>query len=256
MGFFITEPNYGDYLIQLKTDRKRSTEEVIDDIRRRIESTQPALRVDFGQVISDMLGDLMASVQPIEIKVFGDNQQILNTLAVKIAGEVQKVEGTADVFNGIVIAGPSVEVKPDFKKLAQFNLSPAGFQFQMQTQLEGNLIGSIPEKEQYTDIRMVYPGSRTATAEKMKKQLVFLPNGKLKPVNELATVEIKEGAAELKRDNLQSVAIITGRLNQRDLGSVMKDIQNKISGIHLPQGCYIEYGGAYADQEKSRMNCC
>jgi len=64
MGFFITEPNNGDYLIHLKNDRTRSTEEVIDDIRKRVEATQPALQIDFGQVIGDMLGDLMASVQP------------------------------------------------------------------------------------------------------------------------------------------------------------------------------------------------
>ena len=75
MGFFITEPNSGDYLIQLKKHRKRSTEDVIADIRKRIESTQPALRIDFGQVIGDMLGDLMASVQPIEIKIFGNDNQ-------------------------------------------------------------------------------------------------------------------------------------------------------------------------------------
>ncbi len=73
MGFFITEPNTGDYLIQLKKDRNRSTEEVIADIRKQIESTQPALRIDFGQVIGDMLGDLMTSVQPIAIKIFGND---------------------------------------------------------------------------------------------------------------------------------------------------------------------------------------
>ena len=77
MGFFITEPNTGDYLIQLKKDGNESTDEVIADIRQQIETTQPALRIDFGQVIGDMLGDLMASVQPIEIKIFGDDQQQL-----------------------------------------------------------------------------------------------------------------------------------------------------------------------------------
>ena len=71
MGFFITEPNTGDYLIQLKKSRSRSTQEVTADIRKQIELSQPALRVDFGQVITDMLGDLMTSVQPIEIKIFG-----------------------------------------------------------------------------------------------------------------------------------------------------------------------------------------
>src|ERR1700743_2062623 len=106
MGFFITEPNTGDYLIQLKKQRDKSTEEVISDLRQKIASTQPALRVDFGQVITDMLGDLMTSTQPIEIKVFGDDQQKLQDLSTQIADATSAVKGTADVFDGIVIAGP------------------------------------------------------------------------------------------------------------------------------------------------------
>ena len=252
MGFFITEPNRGDYLIQLKKDRKRTTEEVIDDIRKKIESTQPALRIDFGQVIGDMLGDLMESVQPVEIKIFGDNQEKLNEIASQVASVVEKVKGTADVFNGIVIAGPSVDIRPNAKKLAQFNLSPASFQFQLQAQLEGNIIGSIPEREQRTDIRMVFPENTNSSLEKIKHQFIFLPNGKLKPISELADIEIKEGTAEIKRENIQSVAIVTARLNNSGLGSVMKNIKEQIHlKIFLPQGYHIAYGGAYAEQQKS-----
>ncbi len=251
MGFFITEPNYGDFLIQLKKDRKRSTEEVIDDIRKKVEASQPALRIDFGQVINDMLGDLMHSVQPIEIKIYGDNQDKLHNLAKIVAEKVSKVEGTADIFNGITIAGPSIEIKPDERKLYQFGITPANLQYQLQTQLEGNIIGSIPEREQYTDIRMVYPEHGTTNVEDLKKQFIFMPDGKLKPASSFATVEIKEGAAEMIRENLQSVAIVTGRLNNRDLGSVMKDIQTTVKSIALPNGYYISYGGAYADQKSS-----
>jgi len=122
----------------------------------------------------------------------------------------------------------------------------------MQTQLIGNIVGSIPEKEQYTDIRMVYPDADKASVEKMRQQFVFLPSGKQKPITEFANVEIKPGAAEMTRENLQPVAIVTARLNERDLGSVMKDIQEKLGkNISLPQGYYISYGGAYADQKKS-----
>jgi len=113
MGFFITEPNRGDYLIQLKKDHKKTTEEVSSDIRHEIEATQPALRVDFGQVITDMLGDLMESTQPIEIKVFGDDQKVLQNLSKQIAAQVSSVKGTADVFDGITIAGPSVNIIPN-----------------------------------------------------------------------------------------------------------------------------------------------
>ena len=252
MGLFITEPNSGDYLIQLKKNRTRTTEEVIDDIRKRVEATQPALRIDFGQVIGDMIGDLMASVQPIEIKVFGDNQAKLKVLSVAIADEVSKVKGTADVFDGITIAGPTIDVKPNEQKLAQYNLTPASFQFQLQTQLEGAVVGNILEKEQRTDIRMIYADSKNNGVEKMKQQSVFLPDGQLKPITDFANIQVKEGVSEITRENLQTVGIVTARLNERDLGSVMKDIQKGIkSNIYLPQGYYITYGGAFADQKKS-----
>jgi CzcA family heavy metal efflux pump len=252
MGFFITEPNYGDYLIQLKKTRNRTTEEVIDDIRQKIEATQPALRIDFGQVIGDMLGDLMASVQPVEIKIFGNDQSKLYELAKQVATEIEKVKGTADVFNGITIAGPQIEVKPDEIRLAQYNISPASFQYQLQAQLGGIMLGGVKEKEQYTQIRMIYPDSKRSSLDYMKNQFIFLPDGKLKPLTNLASIEVKQGVAEITRENLQSVSIVIARLNKRDLGSVMRDVKAVINAkVFLPQGYHIVYGGAYADQKKS-----
>jgi CzcA family heavy metal efflux pump len=252
MGFFITEPNDGDYLIHLKDKRSRSTDEVIDDIRKKIEATQPALQIDFGQVIGDMLGDLMASVQPIEIKIFGSDHEVLNELAGKVAGEIEKIEGIEDVFDGVIIAGPSIEVLPDQQKLAQYKISPVSFQYQLQTMVEGNIIGSLLEKEQMTAIRMIYPNSTKNSLENLKNHFVFLPDGKLKPITTLARINLKEGVAEINRDNLKSVSIVTARLNNKDLGSAMKEIRKTIdSKIFLPQGYNIEYGGEYADQQKS-----
>lgn len=252
MGFFITEPNNGDYLIHLKNDRKRSTEEVIDDIRQRVEATQPALQIDFGQVIGDMLGDLMASVQPIEIKIFGTNQNKLNELARQVAVEIEKIRGVADVFDGITIAGPSVEVIPNHEKLVQFNVSPESFQFQLQTIIEGTIVGSVPENEQNTKIRMIYPNNLKNSFSDLERKSIFLPDAKLKPLASLASFRLTEGVAEINRENLKSVSIVTARLNERDLGSVMRDIQSAISSkVFLPPGYHIEYGGEYADQQRS-----
>jgi CzcA family heavy metal efflux pump len=252
MGFFVTEPNTGDYLIQLRKNRDRSTEEVIDDIRQRIEATQPALLVDFGQIIGDMLGDLMASVQPIEIKIFGTEQSTLNELGQQVAGEIEKINGIEDVFDGIVIAGPSIEFIPDHQELSRFNVSPESFQYQVQTMMEGNIVGNILEKEQMTDIRMIYPGSTENALVRVKNQNIFMPDGKLKPLSSFADIKVQEGVAEITRENLKSVTIVTARLNNRDLGSAMKDIQKMIEkNVYLPQGYHIEYGGEYADQQKS-----
>ncbi|MDB4926871.1 efflux RND transporter permease subunit [Mucilaginibacter sp.] len=252
MGFFITEPNTGDYLIQLKKNHEKTTEEVTSDIRTEIEKTQPALRVDFGQVITDMLGDLMSSTQPIEIKVFGDDQHILQDLSKKIAAEVSAVKGTADVFDGIVIAGPSVSILPDYAKLAQYRITPTSLQFQAQTALDGNVVGNLYETQQLSPIRMVYPGNRYLNISAIKKLNIFSGNGKLIPINQLATVAIQTGDAEINRQDLQSMGVITARLDNSDLGTVIPAIQKNIAAkVVLPSGYHVEYGGAYAEQQQS-----
>jgi len=252
MGFFITEPNRGDYLIQLKKSRTKSTEEVISDIRKQVEASQPSLRIDFGQVITDMLGDLMTSVQPIEVKIFGNDLPTLQNLSRQAHDIIAKVEGTADVFDGIVIAGPSIDIQPNPATLAQYGISPANLQFQLQSALEGNVAGAVYDKEQLSNIRMVYPGSRALSVSDINKLSVFLPSGKLQPISALANVVINTGDAEIERQDLQSMGVITGRLDNRDLGSVMKDIQKEISAkLVLPQGYAVQYGGDYANQQQS-----
>lgn len=252
LGFFITEPNTGDYLIQLKKDRSRTTDEVINDIRQQVEATQPALRADFGQVIGDMLGDLMTSVQPIEVKIFGNDPDKLQQLSQQVSAIVEKVSGTADVFDGIVIAGPSINIDPRSANLAQYGITPASLQYQLQTALEGNVVGGVYDKEQLTDIRMVYPGNRSLSVQDIKQLQVFLPNGQLQPIGSLADVHFNPGDAEIQRENLQSMGVVTARLENRDLGSVIKDIQQQVnSKIALPQGYSVVYGGAYAEQQQS-----
>ncbi len=252
MGFFITEPNNGDYLIQLKKKRDRSSDEVIADIRSQVEATQPALQIDFGQVIGDMLGDLMESVQPIEVKIFGDNVTTLKKLSEQAGEIIENVEGAADVFNGIVISGPSVSLLPNNAALAQFGLSPLSLQTQVQLGLQGIPVSSMLEKQQLSIIRIVYPGTSYQSVEGIKQLQIFLPSGRRLPISSVASVRINEGDAEIQRENLQSMGVITGRLENRDLGSTMKEIQQKVSSsLVLPQGYHIEYGGAYAEQQQS-----
>jgi Cu/Ag efflux pump CusA len=251
MGFFITEANDGDYLIQLKKNRSRTTDEVINEIRVKIESVLPALQVDFGQVIGDMLGDLMASVQPIEVKIFGDNHNKLVTLADSVSKIVESVNGTADVFNGIIIAGPEIMFDPKIANLAQYNLSPSDFQFQMQTKIEGTIVGSILEKNQLVNIRMM-ENPKPVSFNNLKHTFIFLNDGKLKPIDEFGNLVVSEGVAEIDRDNLKQMVAVTARLNNRDLGSTLTEIQQKIqTNIILPAGYQIVYGGDYAEQQKA-----
>jgi CzcA family heavy metal efflux pump len=252
MGFFITEPNRGDYLIKLKDKRNKTTTEVSDEIRKRVEEKVPQLTIDFGQVIGDMLGDLMSSVQPIEIKVFGTNIGTLESISQEIAKQVETVQGTADVNDGIIVAGPSLSIVSNVPKLAQLGMTVADFQLQLQTQVEGTVVSSMIDKEQMIDIRLIYPDALKTSVSDIRNTAILLPNGSSVPINQVASIEMGKGVAEINRENQKSMGVITARLNNRDLGSTLKDIQSHLTkNLSLPAGYTIEYGGAYQEQQKA-----
>ena len=153
-GFFITEPNTGDYTIQLNKNRDKSTDEVADDIRTRVEAKLPSLQVDFGQIIEDMLGDLISTKQPISIKIFGDDQTKLQELARQVADIVDSTRGTADVFDGITIAGPNIIYHPKAAALAQYGLTPKQLQYQINNDIKGSVVGDVLGKINLINIRM------------------------------------------------------------------------------------------------------
>jgi Cu/Ag efflux pump CusA len=162
------------------------------------------------------------------------------------------VKGTADVFDGITITGPSITIDPDYTRIGQFGITASNLQYQIQSSLQGNLVGNIYTKDRVYPIRLVYPGSNTMNLDDVKNLKVFLPDGRLKPINELATIHVNEGDAEIERENIQSMGVVTARLQNRDIGSTIKDIKQAVSKqVHLPVGYSIEYGGEYAQQQKS-----
>ena len=122
----------------------------------------------------------------------------------------------------------------------------------MQTALEGNVVGSLLENEKQTPIRLIYANGQKRSLEDIKQLKIFLPNGQSIPISSLVTISVQKGVAEIERENLQMMSVVTGRLDNRDLGSVMQEIQTKVTNdIHLPTGYYIEYAGAYKDQQQS-----
>ncbi len=251
MGFFITEPNDGDYLIILNKNRGKTTEEVADIIRKQIEKSMPFMETEFMQVVTDMLGDLMESGNPIEVKLFGTDHEKIQALSRQIADSMETINGVEDIYNGILVAGPMFSILPKEDKLKQFNLTSDDLHSQVQTYLEGTVIGSVPEKEQLTTIRMIYPENNHTPIEKLKDVKISTPSGVYLPLNFFADFSIKSGVAEIDRENLQTMSMITARLNGIDLGTGMKEIQQKLQSISLPPSYQIIYAGSYAQQQKS-----
>ncbi|WP_211320198.1 efflux RND transporter permease subunit [Hymenobacter nivis] len=275
MGFFTTEPNYGDYSIQLRRDHKLTTPEVIAQLRERIHATEPALDIDFGQRIADLLGDLMSSAKPIEVKIFGDDRKTLEKLSAQLGQALAQVPGVADVNDGLVAAGPTIVFQPDVAKLARYGLTALDFQAQLSNlvggqvlgangatqtsispaqagQLGGIQVGQVQDGEQLRQVLLRYVDFSQNSLAQLKKQVIALPNGSVRPLSFFATISVEAGEVELRREDLKSVAVVTARLAGRDLGSAIQTIRQRVERqLALPPGYTIVYGGAYAEQQAS-----
>ncbi len=274
MGSFTIPFNVGDYLIQLKKDRKKTTEEVISDLRAKINREVPAMSVDFGQRIADLLGDLMSVPQPIEIKIFGNDYKILASYALKVEEIMEKVKGVADIETGLVPEGPSLIIVPDQEKLSRYGIALTDFQMQMSAytggvpvgmnagipvpsptqsaMTSGLQIGQIQEGELMRRTILRFIDYQKNDVELLRKQLIFLPDGTTRPLEFFCSMHVLPGESERMREDLKSVVAVTARLDNRDLGSAIKEIKKEIENkIALPQGFNVVYAGAYANQQQS-----
>ncbi len=275
MAFRSDPPNIGDYSIQLKKERTKTTDEVINELRREVVATVPVMEeISFGQRISDLLGDLMSSPSPIQIKIFGNDYEVLQKLAKHADSLLQKVEGVTDINNGLVTAGPSLIFTPDQEKLSLYKISLTEFQSQLtaytsgislgmnaniptpspaQAAMTGGLqIGQMQDGEQMRRIVMKFADFKTNDLDKLKQQLIFLADGTTRPLSFFTDIKIIPGEIEYRREDLKSAVILTARLENRDLGSAMKAIQKTLnSNLPLPNAYTISYGGAYAEQQQS-----
>jgi len=248
----VIPPNYGDYLIQLKPGVSRKTEEVISELRKSAVAVAPALQIEFGQRIADLLGDLIGRPQPVVIKIFGDDRAKLQELAIHIQENLNKIKGVADVMNGIIYDGPSVTIIPDQDKLAQYKISPAGFQSQLRVYNEGFPVGQVQEGEQMLRIILRNTSFKNNGIDLINNQPIISPNGTFRPLRFFARVELSSGDPELTREDLKSDIEVTARLDNRDLGSAMTEIKEAINkNVLLPHGYYIEYGGTFEQQQAS-----
>ena len=252
MASGVIPPNYGDYLIQLKPGVNRKTTDVISELRVRATSVAPALEIEFGQRIADLLGDLIGRPQPVVIKIFGDDHAMLQELALKVQENLNKIEGVADIMNGIIYDGPSVTIIPDQDKLAQYKMTPVDFQTQLTVFNEGLPVGQVQENEQMLRILLRNTKFKNNSIDNIKNQLVFAPDGSYRPLQYFAKVELSSGDPELTREDLKSNIEVTARLDNRDMGSAITEIKDVISkNVMLPAGFYIRYGGTFEQQQAS-----
>ena len=251
LGFFITEPNRGDYVIKLKPRRERTgVETIMDDLRTRIGAVEPAIHTDFGQLLEDNIGDLTGGTpQPIDVKIFGSDPAILAAKADQAARILDKIPGVEDVFNGLTIAGPALQVHVDPVAAARFGLNTQTVAAEVEPAVTGTVAGQIRIGDRMYDLRVLAADSTPLTQLKIR---AGAPSSTLIPLSTVATVTTGTPETEINRENLRTYVGVTARLSGRDLGGAMAEIRQRIArDLALGPGMSVEYGGLYEQQQKS-----
>jgi multidrug efflux pump subunit AcrB len=252
LGFFLTEPNTGDFLVKLKKERSRDIEEIISEVRSKVESTEPALRIEFVQINMDVIGDLINNPEPIEIKLFGEEPTLLQTKAEEVKSLIESIPGVVDVFNGIVVSGPSFVVDIDPSKAWQAGFNPVDVHDQLETIVRGRTESNIQKGEKLIGIRVRYPDVYRNDLDKIQGLQLFNSNNVPIPLRTIATFRKTAGQAEIRREGLRQLVAVTARISGRDLGSTISEIKKKLSThLILPRGVTLDFGGVYQTQQES-----
>jgi CzcA family heavy metal efflux pump len=252
LGFFLTEPNRGDILVKLTSRRSRSVEEVIAEVRDRVAASEPALRVEFGQLMMDVIGDLTNNPSPVEIKLFGPDPAVLRTLAEEVRGRIAGVPGVVDAFNGIVIAGPSYIVHVDPLRAARAGFTVSSVADQLESIIRGQSASQILKGEKLIGVRVRYPNAYRYETEKIEEVRLINGAGAPVPLLSFAWIERTAGQPEIHREGLRPLVAVTARIKDRDLGGTIADIQKLLGReLTLPAGVTLEYGGVYQTQQES-----
>ncbi len=254
MGMFVTEAYRGDFAVKLKRDRKHSTDEVIAGLRHTFTEQFPAFRWDFPGILTDVIGDLQLTPDPVEIKIFSPDLNWLKQTAPRVEDEIKKIPGIVDTFNGLTETGPSINFRVRPADAARFGLTVQDIANAVNTALLGQTASYVLEGDRIVNIRVLADPKSVNQISALRELPLRTASGAVVRLNQVADVSAVPSEVELDRDDLRQDIIVSARLEGRDLGSGMKDIQDKLSQDKwLPPGS-IEYGGLYQQQQESFHN--
>ncbi|MGH9698069.1 MAG: efflux RND transporter permease subunit [Candidatus Acidiferrales bacterium] len=264
MGLYATEQNSGDILVKLKpvchwprtwigcpaSERRRGAEEVMDDMRQQIAQNIPGIEVEFSQILQDMLGDLEGSREPVELKLFGNSMPQLEQLAGEIEPRLEKIPGLVD-FTSIHKGNPEIvfHVNPDLAGRDGLTTD------QVTQQVSAGLLGisetEMREADRTIPIRLRFPDSFRGNYSDLLQYPIVTPSKQIVPLSSIATVQEVRGASQLQRENQRLMVTVTARLENLDLGSAVRDVQQLLNKTQFPVGTSYEIGGQYESQQSS-----
>ncbi|MFC5625622.1 CusA/CzcA family heavy metal efflux RND transporter [Algoriphagus winogradskyi] len=246
-----------DVIVTLKPRSEWTTVETKDELAEKFKEALeviPGMEYEFTQPIEMRFNELITGVRAdLAIKVFGEDLDVLLSTAQEIEAAIQGVEGAADIILEKVDGLPQMKIEYNRGKIAKFGLNISDLNEVVTMGFAGMTAGTVFEGEKQFDLVVRFAEPFRKDIKNLEQASIQLPNGGSVPLSELATISYTKGPAKISRDNTQRRVVIGVNVRNRDLQSVVDDIQAIVNNqIELPEGYLVDYGGQFENLQKAR----
>lgn len=246
-----TEASRGDLVVRLKANAQRDIFSVMDDQRTTLGRILPGVRVELLQLLQDMLGDLEGNPSPIEVKIYGDEEDALRAQALRVAGAIATIPGLVDIYDGQAACTPERTFQLDPFALSRSDVTARAVAQQMSAALLGEMAPPLPRGDRFVPVRVRWPDAERFDATTVAQMKIKNGAGLFVPLSELGKATDGCAPAEITRENLRLMVHVTARLDNRDLGSAAAEVEQKVRALSFPPGIEWELGGQRESQQHS-----
>jgi multidrug efflux pump subunit AcrB len=255
-----TETHTGDIAVVLAPRKTRpDAEAVIDDVRQRLSATVPEARIEFVQILEDVLNDLSGAPRPVEIRTSGEDPKVLERIAQDVAKRLDGTKALVDFYDGIEAEVPIRAYRVDGDAAVRAGLDATAVADELRVALRGEVVGTVPRFDRLVPVRVRFPDAVRFDPERLDAAPLSLGAAAAQPAGSAASVPFarfarassETGASVLRRENLVPTIIASGDVEGGDLGGLTREVRRRLAGITVPAGYRVEIGGRAESQARA-----
>jgi CzcA family heavy metal efflux pump len=243
--------NFGEMDVQISEAGAKDRENTIEDLRKEFEKL-PGVAVNIGGFISHRIDDILSGVRSaIAVKIFGPDLEQLRTLGKQVESTMSGISGLVDLQLEPQVPVKQVQIQFDRDAAARYGLSVGELAATIETGLNGKVVSQVLEKQQTFNLVVWMQAQFRNNLDVIGNLLVDTPTGQKIPLAQVAKVVYDTGPSTINRENVSRLIVVSSNVAGRDLGSVIKDVRDRVGQIPLPSGYYIQFGGQFQAQEQA-----
>jgi multidrug efflux pump subunit AcrB len=227
---------------------------VIAALRAELGAALPGVQFEFPGILSDLIGDLMWAPKPIEVKLYSTDPAFLKTMGPRIEAKLQEIPGVVDTFDGLTYAGTSLRLRVRTVEAQRLGFTSDDVATAVNTAMLGSPASTLLEGDRVVTIRVKVDPSRIDRVATLGALPIRSPGGSVVRLADVVDISEEAGQLELRREDLRQDIAVTARLENRDLGGAMAEIQRTLAKDPSILSGALEYGGLFEQQQASFRN--